>query len=521
MIKKVCNNLKDGLKFIFQKYPVTVFLVILLSFLICVFDYDKYEILGRIYTFSVLFIMGVLFSELSFLKKKTRYFAFGGFFIISLLINYFIFNAKNDFVDLRIIIPYGITLGILILYRFYKNSKMTIKEYFLSTFINVFKTMIMYYLIIMGVTFIIGIFSSLILGNFDLELLLRIYILMGGIFYVPNILNDLSGRKVNTDGFAKIVIHYILDPIIIISFVVVYIYILKIILTWNMPSNEVFRILALLFIMGLPIWIMNDNYKKDVISQINHYLPIAFIPFIILEIYALMVRIITCGITIPRYLGIMLIIFQIIYTLIHILKKEKIEYCYYALIGLTIITFSTPFINAFDLSNRSQVNVIKHYIVKEELTSKEKGRIMDAYHYLLNSSGGSDYIQKYLVNDEEKIKGIIHDISDFDDNTNTVYINEKIDDILIDTNEYKHMESFKKNINNEDKVILYHNNREIDITNKIIEFVEMRKSTSFHEYFISHNTIVLDNTKIVLTKINLSYQGEIKYIDIEGFILWR
>lgn len=520
MIKKVLDDLKQGIKFIFQKYPVTVFLIILLSILSCITDLDRIEFSIRIYAFLSLFTLGVLFSELTFKKKIIKYCAFGAFFLISLLLNYCIFDTINDVLDLKIVIPYAIIIYLLILYRFYKNSKMSIKEYFLSTFINVFKTTLICYIIVLGTALVTGIFSTLILGNFAEELLLKMYILSIGLFYIPNILNDLSGRKVNSEGFFKVIIHYVLDSFLILCFAIVYIYILKIIITWDMPTNEVFRILAILFIIGLPIWIMNDFYKDDLISQINKYLPIAFIPFIILEIYSLMLRIIDCGITIPRYFGIILIIFQIIYILIHLFKKEKLEYCYLVLIGLTIISFSTPFINAFDVSNRSQVNMIKHYIVKGELTSKEKGRIMDAYNYLNNNNWGSEYIKKYLINDELKIINIIHEISDANEDK-TIYINEQISDISVNTDEYSHMESFKINLNSPEEIIITYNNHDVDIIGDIREYIDMKEKGIFHNYFMNNNYIILENAKIVITKLNLSYRKNINYIDIEGFVLWR
>ena len=80
-------------------------------------------------------------------------------------------------------------------------------------------------------------------------------------------------------------------------------YIIKIIVFKDMPSNQIFRILAALFILGCPIWTMVCNFKEDtIIDKINKLLPKLFIPFIILQIYSIGVRILENGITENRYL---------------------------------------------------------------------------------------------------------------------------------------------------------------------------------------------------------------------------
>ena len=45
----------------------------------------------------------------------------------------------------------------------------------------------------------------------------------------------------------------------------------------DIPSNEIFRILATLFIIGLPIWTMSKSFdNNDLIDKINRKLPIFF-----------------------------------------------------------------------------------------------------------------------------------------------------------------------------------------------------------------------------------------------------
>ena len=91
---------------------------------------------------------------------------------------------------------------------------------------------------------------------------------------------------------------------------------IKIIVLRKIPANQIFRILAALFACGLPIWTMNSLWEKEenTWQKIINKLPLAFIPFILLQIYSIWSRISANGLTEARYLCVMLVIFEIIYS---------------------------------------------------------------------------------------------------------------------------------------------------------------------------------------------------------------
>lgn len=52
-------------------------------------------------------------------------------------------------------------------------------------------------------------------------------------------------------------------PCVMIAMAIIYIYIIKIFVTWEIPSNEIFNICSVLFAIGAPIWTMAYAFTKD------------------------------------------------------------------------------------------------------------------------------------------------------------------------------------------------------------------------------------------------------------------
>ena len=315
---------------------------------------------------------------------------------------------------------YLITSVILSIHFNYKKSNKTFGEYARSIFINVSKSSLIYGILAIGIAIITAVFIYLILDGGDYTLVARMEILLLGIYYIPTVIYSFYNIEEEVAKFARIIIKYVLGTLLIAAFVIIYMYIIKIIVLRDIPSNQIFRILAALFILGCPIWTMIDAFKeKQVIDKINDKLPFLFMPFIILQIYSIFVRIESNGVTESRYLCIMLIVFEIIYTLIYWKKKEKIESILLVLIALVMISSIVPFVNMFKISEVSQYSNLKIYKQKTSYTDEEKSKICGAYYYLKNSEQGEKHINKLLTKEEQK------QIKEF-----------KVDNIKYDENEY-------------------------------------------------------------------------------------
>lgn len=69
-------------------------------------------------------------------------------------------------------------------------------------------------------------------------------ILVIGFFYVPSTIYAFSETEKREDAFSEILVKYVLFPLTILIFAIIYLYVIKIFILRNVPSNELFSILA-------------------------------------------------------------------------------------------------------------------------------------------------------------------------------------------------------------------------------------------------------------------------------------
>ena len=265
-------------------------------------------------------------------------------------------------------------------------------------------------------------------------------------------------------------------------------------------------------------------------------LPLLFIPFIILQIYSIGTRILSNGITELRYLCLMLIIFEIVYIIIYLTKKEKVSRILLVFLALTVISTIAPYINMFTISNLSQYNNLKIYKQKTEYSEEEKTKIYGAYNYLRHSSiEGKKYIENYLTkDDEELIKKLKNSGTKKSDNGKNIYVDKDIN--YIEVEGYKKVykidsysyNSSKENITIDEtfsniKINTQENNYSIkaNILPLINEYVN--HENEMNNYSEENNEIELDeNRKIILERLILEYDDTTKnvsYYNMSGYLL--
>ena len=219
---------------------------------------------------------------------------------------------------------------------------------------------------------------------------------------VPNKLNGLLTEDYELSKFIDILISKILIPLFDIAFVIILIYIIKIILELEVPQNEVFAICSSLFIFMVPITIFSGKYKSKYYEYNNKYLAPLFIIPLILQIYSLVIRINDYGITLNRYLGIALLVIEIGTIVFLTYKNKKYISNIFILIAVTlIVTNVLPYTNMMDVVTRSQIKVIKEEIKEdtniEKLENGQKRKVYSAYLAIVDSFNENEV--KYLFPD--------------------------------------------------------------------------------------------------------------------------
>ena len=532
------------------KFPLTIISAIVLTviYTICL---DNYSIETTTLTNISLFI--VIFASSTFLietvlenkiKKKIIYYIIAA--IWATVLTYAV-NIEEGLLGMsntiflfkieRFIICYLIATIVLAIYYNYKSLNKTFEQYVTSTFVTIFKTSLIYGILAIGIAMITAVFVYLILDGESYILVARMEILLFGVYYIPTVLYSFYDQEEEIGKFAKIVIKYVLGTLVIVAFAIIYMYIIKIIFLRDIPSNLIFRILSALFIIGLPVWTMILSFKENTtLDKINRKLPLLFIPFIILQIYSIGTRILSNGITELRYLCLMLIIFEIVYIIIYLTKKEKVSRILLVFLALTVISTIAPYINMFTISNLSQYNNLKIYKQKTEYSEEEKTKIYGAYNYLRHSSiEGKKYIENYLTkDDEELIKKLKNSGTKKSDNGKNIYVDKDIN--YIEVEGYKKVykiDSYSYNSSKENRTIdeTFSNieintqesnySIEANILPLINEYVN--HENEMNNYSEENNEIELDeNRKIILERLILEYDDTTKnvsYYNMSGYLL--
>ena len=532
------------------KFPLTIISAIVLTviYTICL---DNYSIETTTLTNISLFI--VIFASSTFLietvletkiKKKIIYYIIAA--IWATVLTYAV-NIEEGLLGMsntiflfkieRFIICYLIATIVLAIYYNYKSLNKTFEQYVTSTFVTIFKTSLIYGILAIGIAMITAVFVYLILDGESYILVARMEILLFGVYYIPTVLYSFYDQEEEIGKFAKIVIKYVLGTLVIVAFAIIYMYIIKIIFLRDIPSNLIFRILSALFIIGLPVWTMILSFKENTtLDKINRKLPLLFIPFIILQIYSIGTRILSNGITELRYLCLMLIIFEIVYIIIYLTKKEKVSRILLVFLALTVISTIAPYINMFTISNLSQYNNLKIYKQKTEYSEEEKTKIYGAYNYLRHSSiEGKKYIENYLTkDDEELIKKLKNSGTKKSDNGKNIYVDKDIN--YIEVEGYKKVykiDSYSYNSSKENRTIdetfsnIEINTQEINysIEANILPLINeyVNHENEMNNYSEENNELKLDeNKKIILERLILEYDDTTKnvsYYNMSGYLL--
>lgn len=550
-IKDKITNFKLMLKKLFEKYPLTLTLIYIVSFLFAILmdtDLMDEEWIQKLFMFGTIWGVGTFFAENVFEKGKKRI----GLYILTAIISYvfihFVFINKYEDAVIKWLVCYIATMCAISLYSIIKKSEKDFSEYVLKVVINIAKSSLIYGVLAIGVAAILWVFDVLIL-DVTSKYIDNIEILIVGFFYSTKIIYSFINLDDDVNKFFKNLIKYVLMPLIITAFVIIYLYIIKIFALRDIPKNQIFRIATALFIVGGFIWTVMNYFKEEgLMYKISTKLPMIFSPFILLQIYTLGIRISKNGITPLRYAGIVFIIFEVLYILCYIFKNKKIQNLIIIADVLLIISVLIPIVNAFDVSIYSQIRKLNIYSQKSELTDEDKIKINGAYNYLKHTTKGKDYINKNLnknqideINNYKKYNYNTYDYIGSDYN-NYDYIrlqtNQEINingyNKLIEIQEANYekgtIEKVFSNVKLNNKLQLI---TVVDLTSKIKEYKMIydkfnnsqlaNKENELNRYFKNHNEIIInENNKLIIKNLSINYNKsteEIVSYSIEGYLL--
>lgn len=543
-IKDFFANTTNGIKNIIKEYPLTMVIVLVLTMFMAIEPntYNYSDFLQKVFGILILEFFSLFYCESKKWNNRIKYIFITVFSIINIVLINMGFNSHNN-ADLigRICITYCIVLMILSIYNCLKNSQKTFYECSIRVFSNLAKLFVSYLILVIGICAITALFIFLILDGEGYEILGRLMILLVGFYLVPFSIKSISDVTEDVGKFIKGLTTYILLPITTIAFIIIYLYMAKLIMLRQMPSNQIFRILAILFIVGMPIIIMCRKYIEiKFVEKITKILPYLFIPFIFLQIYSLGIRCIENGITETRYIGWMLLIFEIVTIILVIYKNYKyMDKILVVLCGIIVISNVVPYVNMYETSVRSQARTLKQYLqaingeilTDTALSERDKNRIYGAYKYLRykDEKLKNKYMPKLTDKQIENIESLNKSSSYNKYPTVTSptydYITYDNKDEYINLNGYNKLSIWNSYSGDNPKKVVCRNNsnfkveRTFDINEIVQKYIKEYKHDEDLKN-VENEFTISENEKIIIKSLDITLKDNtINDIDISLYLL--
>lgn len=456
-IKNLVKNVTAALKEVFKDYPVTMVMILIAALmaaiLIMIDHHDGIEEpIEKIMVFCFLTAAQAVTIEEVFRKKlipKTGCLAF------ALLISGFsvyLFNCERDTIfgmdiDLfgemwvRMWTVYAVFLFATVIFFMQKDLKEDIEDYATGSFLVLLRSYVLYGLFAGGIAIIVLIFNELIFDTDDLLGSIEAFLAIS--FLSAMTIRALSKPHEKPGKFAKICVMYALLPMLLVSYAIIYIYMIKIFVTNDIPSNSVFPILSWLFFLGTFIWTMGHDIGRDEkgMGKVAFIVPYVYIPFIFLQIWSLSIRIGQYGLTVSRYFGIVLIIIEIIYFALYItgrrIKKDMIRIMLAVFMGLSLICVLVPDIRFDDAVINSQVKRVRAILAKEKIGHSDSESLESAFNTIrrVGYKGEKTADEGFSKEEADRIKQCMEDNGHHYERT--AYLRDDQNISSLDISEYK------------------------------------------------------------------------------------
>lgn len=219
-------------------------------------------------------------------------------------------------------------------------------------------------------------------------------------FFLSRFPNKFYGLELEEPSKAYLIFSkFILIPIVVTYFVILYLYSGKIIVTWNWPRGWVSSLTLLLSGIGILTYLL--NYKTDLFSKpklVTFYKKYFFpllLPLLVLLSLAIYTRVSEYGITERRYIGIVFTLWLFVITIYIILsKKDDIRILPITLSIFMLLSVIGPW-NMNRVSISSQFSSLKNLFMEKGLVD-EMGFTGESINFNRKESNRVSSIMSYL-----------------------------------------------------------------------------------------------------------------------------
>lgn len=582
---KVSNYINQNMakfKQIYIRYAASIFCVFIIAVVSIIANQKKGFDIESIVTVCSIWLAGNFLVESLWKKtaeeaqknKQKWLIGYGVTFVIAIVfenLSEILKAQKADIPNLifeSILYFYIACTVLLAIYVLLRQQKLDLPHCIGRIIFALLRAVGVYLVLNIAVILILEIIDALLVDIDTFRVELNIQLLLSALAYFPTCLLAVSDTSEDNAAFTKKFVSYVLLPCVWIAMFVIYLYVVKIFVTQEVPSNEIFSICASLFAIGMPIWMMASGFVEEKSSRYKkliHITKYIYAPFILLEIYSMSVRVKAYGLTEQRYAAWMFILLQVIYILWEKIyarlagrkktynnqadtgdtgtehaneinqTKTQINWHYenliLVLVGFLFVGLLLPFGNAQYLSYQSQ----KSRLVKNRTLDKEVAA--EAYDYLRGNAYGRRYIKTNLTEaEQDELHNMLYD-RDSEDQWKSVYFNAyPIEEGGLTIRGYEKIYGVDEHWRDECSVQEYES-KTITAGDNVYEGVDLTSCISYYKDLEDKNENqdvdekdkvyeiqISDTEKLIVTYISFEIDDEqtmIKRMFIKGYMLTK
>ncbi|SIO16112.1 DUF4153 domain-containing protein [Algoriphagus halophilus] len=320
--------------------------------------------------------------------------------VILLGLVYFSFPSENTFTNTRIpyirYLVYNLTAHLLVAFLSYWDEKSddSFWKFNENIFIRVV-TGVFYSLVIhTGISLAMGAVSLLFSIEIDPKNYFYIFILSIGIFNTwfflagaPKDLNE-GVSLINYPKGLKIFTQFILIPLLLVYMTILYIYGGKIIFTWDWPKGIVSYMIIAISVLGiftnLLLFPIQDQKESSWIRTFYKAFYFLIIPLIIILFLAIGIRVKEYGLTVNRYIVLLMGVWLTFIAGYFIIGPGKIKTIPISLAIFMILGSFGPW-GMFSLSESNQIKRLEHILTESEIL--QNGKIQNEVFWEISEKG--------------------------------------------------------------------------------------------------------------------------------------
>lgn len=426
----------NSIKNTFKRFPFTIISAMLATvFLIMSTFYDKEDIfVNRMESYGLVFVFGIflyafviLFNEglknyydLKNLKNNNLFKILS--YIVTFPILYGIYeliynesktlaNYNNNFIYFTLIAALVVASSFIGKFNYHKDYVAYVAKILKSFIIsNIYS-----FIVFIGISGIIFALNNLFKFNFQSSVYLRVAIFSFILFNVVTFFSDFPKVRDSFTDYRypkafKILLVYIITPIVIIYTAILLAYFVKILVLWQIPNN---------LIVNLVIWFASFSVvylfflsRVDSIKIINYFkiiFPFTLFPLLGMMFFAIYLRISEYGITENRYIVIAVGVWIFLSLIYYIFYRENSNITIPIFLSVIILITGIGPASAPSLSVRSQNSRFEKLLEENKMIAGEeikpnlniesdaKSQIVDIVNYMVKTDRVSEL--KYMPKD--------------------------------------------------------------------------------------------------------------------------